>query len=78
MDKDAERAKKRAATRALHELVARSYAPGRYVAVDAGLVIADAASFDELTENLQAIGRDSPEVLVVQAGVEPPDFVYIL
>jgi hypothetical protein len=78
MELDAEQVSKLAASRKLNELIAQTYPHGRFVAVDADQIIADAESFDELTVKLQEIGMDSPEVLVVQAGVEQPDFVYIL
>lgn len=54
------------------------YPPGRFVAFDDGHIVADAASFDELTEALAAIGADRPDVFVVQAGVDYPDEVTIL
>ena len=54
------------------------YPPGRFVAFDDGEIVADAASFDELTELLAAIGRDRPDVFVVQAGMNYPDEVSIL
>jgi hypothetical protein len=60
-----------------HELRNR-YPSGRFVAFDDGQIVADAASFDELTDALAAIGKDRPEVFVVQAGVDYPDDVFIL
>ena len=39
-----------------HELSQR-FSPGRFVAFDDGQVVADAASFDELTEALVAIAK---------------------
>jgi hypothetical protein len=62
---------------AKHELSQR-YSPGRFIAFDDGKVVADAASFDELTETLAAIGKDRPDVFVVQAGAEYPEEVFIL
>jgi hypothetical protein len=67
-----------AAFRRLKPVIDHSYAPGRFVAIEGGKVIADAASLDELTLALKAIGQDSADVLVVQAGVDYPDFVHIL
>ena len=58
--------------------LADRYPQGHYVAFDDGQVVADAASFDELTEALAAIGKDRPDVFVVQAGVEYPDEIFIL
>ncbi|MGA2030628.1 MAG: hypothetical protein ABSG68_00085 [Thermoguttaceae bacterium] len=60
-----------------HDLT-RRYPPGRFIAFDDGQIVADAASFDELTDALAAIGKDRPDVLVVQAGVRYPDQVFIL
>ena len=60
-----------------HDLSKR-YPPGRFVAFDDGQIVADAASFDELTEALAAIGKDRPDVFVVQAGANYPDEVFIL
>ena len=54
------------------------YPSGRFVAFDDGQIVADAASFDELTEVLAAISRDRPDVFVVQVGVSYPDEVFIL
>ena len=54
------------------------YPSGQFVAFDDGQIVADAASFDELTRALAAIGKDRPDVFVVQAGVDYPDEVFIL
>lgn len=62
---------------AKHELSKR-YPRGRFVAFDDGQIVADAASFDDLTEALAAIGKDRPDVFVVQAGADYPDEVFIL
>ncbi len=42
------------------------YPPGRFFAFDGGQIVADAASFDELTEALAAIGKNRPDVFVVR------------
>lgn len=62
---------------AKHELSKR-YPPGRFIAFDDGQLVADAASFDELTQSLAAIGKHRPDVFVVQAGTDYPDEVFIL
>ena len=62
---------------AKHELTKR-YPPGRFVAFDDGQIVADAASFDELTETLVEIGKDRPDVFVVQTGMNYPDEISIL
>jgi hypothetical protein len=54
------------------------YPAGCFVAFDEGQIVADAASFDELTEALAAIGKNRPDVFVVQAGASYPDQVFIL
>jgi hypothetical protein len=56
----------------------KRFPPGRFIAFDDGQIIADAASFDELTQTLAAIGKDRPDVFVVQAGVDYADEVVIL
>jgi hypothetical protein len=53
------------------------YPAGRFVAFDEGRIVADADSFDELTEALAAIGKNRPDVFVVQTGVSYPDEVFI-
>jgi hypothetical protein len=70
--------KNRAAFEAAKEELTKRYPPGRFVAFDDGQIVADAASFDELTERLSAIGKDRPDVFVVQAGEHYPAEVSIL
>jgi len=71
-------AENQAAFRRLKPMIDQSYPKDRYVAIDGGRILADAATFDELTAALKSIGKDSPDVLVVQAGVDYPEFAYIL
>jgi hypothetical protein len=59
------------------ELDAR-YPRGHFVAFDEGQLVADAESFDRLSEVLEAIDRDRPNVFVVQIGVDYPNEVFIL
>jgi hypothetical protein len=47
------------------------------LAISGGQIIADAARFDELNAILHQMGNDSPDVLVVQAGVDYPERVTI-
>lgn len=63
--------------KAKRELSSR-YPPGRFVAFDDGQIVADAATFDELTQALAAIGKDRPDVFVVQAGTNYLEEVFIL
>lgn len=65
--------------RAYHEAEAElkaRYPHGHFVAFDDGRIIADAPDFDQLTGALAAIGKNRPDVFVVQAGVEYPDEVF--
>ena len=57
--------------------LARQYPHGWFVAYSDGKIIADAADFDSLHANLLAKGKNSPEILVVEAGVEYPKEVVI-
>ena len=41
-------------------------------------MIADAATFDELTQALMAIGKDRPDVFVAQTGADYLDKMFIL
>ena len=66
-----------AAYRRLKEEIARAYKPGRYVAIAGGQVVADADGFDELRTRLAALGKDLPDVFVVQAGVDYPETAVI-
>jgi len=70
--------KNRKAFEALKDELSERYAPGRFIAFDDGQIVADAASFDELTDALAVIGKDRPDVFVVQAGAKYPDEVFIL
>ncbi len=67
-----------AAFRSLKPTIDQTYPRGRYIAIDGGRIVADAGSFTELTDVLKATGKDSPEVLVVQAGVDYPEYAFIL
>ncbi len=70
--------KNRCAFQAAKRDLSKRYPPGRFIAFDDGQIVADAASFDALTETLTAIGKNRPDVFVVQAGVNYPDEVIIL
>lgn len=72
------RKRNQAAFQEAKQELSNQYPPGHFVAFDDGHIVADAGSFDELTEALAAIGRDRPDVFVVQVGVEYPDEVFIL
>ena len=66
------------AFRRLKPAIDKQFPPGHFVALDGGDIIADAASFNELQEKLAAAGRNEPDVFVVQAGVDYPEFAFIL
>jgi hypothetical protein len=67
-----------AAFRRMKSELDNQYPPGHFVAFDDGQLIADAESFDKLTEALEAIDKNRPDVFVVQTGVYYPDEVIIL
>ncbi len=54
------------------------YPDGHFVAFDDGQLVADAATFDQLTEALAELEKDRPDLFVVQVGVDYPDKVFIL
>lgn len=74
---DQERAANHAAYLRLKGAIARTYKHGRFVAIAGGLIIADADGFDDLRSRVAAVGKDSAEVLVIQAGVEYPESAVI-
>lgn len=66
-----------ASFRRLKPSLDKSYPHGQFVAIDGGQVVADAPSFEELDQKLLGLGKESPDVLVVQAGHEYPEWVDI-
>lgn len=75
---DSKQQRNQAAFREAKRDLSKRYPPGCFVAFDDGQIVGDAASFDELTEVLAAIGKDRPDVFVVQIGADYPDEVFIL
>ena len=65
------------AYRRLKGSLGRTYGPDRFVAISAGQVIADAATFDDLRSRLAQIGEDPSRCLIVQADVDYPEEVVI-
>jgi hypothetical protein len=65
------------AYRRMKEMLVQTYGRGRYIAIAAGEVVADAASFDELHRLVQQQGKNPCEVLIVQGGVEYPETAMI-
>ena len=72
------RQKNQAAYQEAKEELSKRYPSGHFVAFDEGQIVADADSFDKLTKTLAVIGKNRPEVFVVQAGVDYPDEIFIL
>jgi hypothetical protein len=72
-----ERQVNQAAYRQLRDYIQQTYPTGRFLAISGGQIVADAARFEELNSLLHQMGNDSPEVLVVQAGIDYPETVTI-
>jgi hypothetical protein len=72
-----DRQENQAAFRQLNGFIQATYPPGRFLAISEGAIIADADGFDELNRALEQMGHCSPDVLVVQAGVDNPEDVVI-
>jgi hypothetical protein len=66
------------AFRALKPALDQTYPKGRFVALHAGQVVADADSVVALLAAVQGLGKNPDECLAVQAGVEYPEFGLIL
>jgi hypothetical protein len=77
MDPIQERQLNEAAYRQLRSFIQQTYPPGRFLAISAGKIVADAASFADVNAMLHDMGNHSAEVLVVQAGIEYPETVVI-
>lgn len=77
MDLSQDRQLNQAAYRQLSGFIQKTYPHGRFLAIAEGKIVADAARFDELNSLLLQMGNQSPDVLVVQAGVDYPDAVTI-
>ena len=73
MDPSTEESTNQAAYRRLRNSIDSGYPRGRFVAIAGGKIVADAERFGELDLMLDQMGFDSPEVLVIQAGVEYPE-----
>lgn len=62
------------AYRRLKAHIDRTYPPGHFVALVVGEVVADAATFEELQAKLDRIEADRERGLVIQAGVDYPEY----
>jgi hypothetical protein len=77
MDLAQEQQQNQMAFRRLKDTIARTYAPGRFVAISEGRIVADASGLDALRPLLEAMGKDPRRVLAVQAGVDYPETAVI-
>jgi hypothetical protein len=73
-----EREINQAAYRRLKGTIDKTFPPGRFVAILGGQVVADGASVLEVCSLLRGAGKDPRQSLVVEAGVNYPDYVTIL
>jgi hypothetical protein len=77
MEANEERDLNQAAFRRLKPDIDRTYPFGRFVAIHHGKVVADGATFEELDDALNESGLTSRNILVIQAGVDYPEFIWI-
>ncbi len=75
MEGEQERKVNEEAYRRLKPTIDQTYPRGRFVAIDKGEIVGDAATFSELDNALLAQGKTSRYILVVEAGVDYPDYV---
>jgi hypothetical protein len=62
----------------LKETISKSYPHGWFVGIADDQVVGAAADFRTLESNLRALGKDPRGVLVVEAGVDYPQYATIL
>ncbi len=70
--------KNQAAFESMKSKLLERFPIGHFVAFDNGNLVADAGSFDLLTDALEKTGRNRPDVFVVQVAEQYPDHVFIL
>jgi hypothetical protein len=56
----------------------RRFPSGRFVAADAGGIVADAESHSALVAKLESLGRSPRDMVILEAGAEYPEHVTIL
>jgi hypothetical protein len=78
MDTPTQREVNEAAYRQFKDTIAKTYPHGRFVAIAGGQVVADAETIRKLEAVLHERGYVSPDVLVVEAGVDYSKFMWIL
>lgn len=62
----------------LQQMVDDNYPIGRFVGIENGKVLADGATFREVDNALNQMGKTSRNIIVLQSGDDTPDFVYFL
>jgi hypothetical protein len=62
----------------LKDTIRERFPPGRFVAIAGGQIVYDGAGFPEVFQEITARGFAPADVLVVQAGVDYPDYADIL
>lgn len=77
LDTDAEYERNGAAYGRSKETISRTYPPGWYVGIADEQIVGAAADFRALESHLRTQGKDPRRVLVVQAGVDYPEYVTI-
>jgi hypothetical protein len=65
------------AYRPLKQSIDSTYPPGWFVAIAENQVVAVSPDFHELEAKLRAQGKDPRNVLVVEAGVDFPEYVTV-
>jgi len=73
-----ERTPNEIAYRKLKPEIDRTYDKGRFIAIHNQKIVADAVTLPELLTTLATQGLNPKECLAVQAGVDYPEFAYIL
>ena len=61
----------------LKDSINQTYRAGWFVGIADDQVVGDADNFRDLERSLRAQGKDPRSILIVQAGVETPDYVTI-
>lgn len=70
--------KNQAAFEAMKSQLLERFPIGHFVAFDDGRLVADADSFDALSETLEKIGKNRSDVFVIQVAERYPEQVFIL
>ncbi len=73
----ANRQTNQSAFRQLKASISSTYRAGRYVAISDGTIVGDAEDLESLCSKLRVMGKDPRHVLIVQAGVDYPEYADI-